>query len=101
LNNTGSEFSSDALAIAEFIMRWIGYLDAAISHVMILAGLGPERQTELLLVLTVVLVVLALRVLGGLLGWLTLIVLLLLLLHHIVPGILPPQVGPAPLQNAL
>ncbi len=70
-----------------FVLAFIGRVDAGLAHFMSSYHISPQWQLYILLVATVVLVVLALRLLGGLLGWAVLILLVLLLLHRVVPDV--------------
>ncbi|MDD2706209.1 MAG: hypothetical protein PHU07_12885 [Acidocella sp.] len=85
-------------------MRVIGIADNALGKGMTLLGVrDPSWQIYILLVVCTALVVLALRVLGGLLGWCLLLLLVLLLLHRIVPELASPGwvQAMAPLQAGL
>jgi hypothetical protein len=73
------------LTIFGIIMSFIGVIDSSLTSAMTHAGIDYHLQLVVILVITVVLVVGALRLVGGLLGWLLLILLALLLLHHAIP----------------
>lgn len=73
-------------------MRVVGIADNALGKGMTLIGVqNPSWQIYILLVVCAALVVLALRVLGGLLGWCVLLLLVLLLLHRLVPILASPD----------
>ena len=73
--------------IFALVMGFIGRIDASLTILMTNYGISPQWQLYILLTATVVLVVLALRLLGGLIGWAVLILLVLLLLHWVVPSL--------------
>jgi hypothetical protein len=102
LNNAVQYFVTCVLALCDMVMRFLGNIDAALDVVMTSAGIDAHWQFLIMLVVTVILVVLALRLVGGLLGWVVLILLVLLLLHRVVPGIASPgTVVPGQLANIL
>jgi len=68
------------------MMAFIGLIDVRLSEVMTRQGIGDQMQTVIILVVTVFLVLAALRFVGGLFGWLVLVLLSLLLLHHLIPA---------------
>ncbi len=70
------------------VMRVVGVVDGALAAVMTGAGIGPQHQVMLMLVVTAALVLFVLRALGGLLGWLVFLLLILLLMHRIMPTVL-------------
>jgi len=74
------------LGLFDAIMAFIGLIDFHLSDAMTREGIGDQLQSVILLVVTVFLVLLALRLVGGLFGWLVLILLSLLLLHHLIPA---------------
>jgi hypothetical protein len=96
-------FALGVLAACQFVMRGIGAIDNFFTNIMFSLGiLDPHIQAYILLALAAVLVVLALRVLGGLLGWVLLIFIVLLLVHRLVPGFsAPDSIVPGPLNGAL
>jgi len=96
------EFAAGVIALCYFVLHCVGFVDNGLIHLGDDAGLSPQRQLYVLLVLIAVLVVLALRTVGGLLGWFVLLFLVLLLLHRIVPGAdTPAGTFNTPLQNVM
>lgn len=90
------------LTIIAFVMSAIGLVDGALSHAMTSAGIPHDRQFVILVVFTLLLAVAAVRLLGGLLGWLCIILLVLMLLHHAVPVLQSPGTAvPSQLLHAL
>ena len=79
--------AAGVFVIFAFVMAFIGRIDAGLAHFMTSYHISPHWQLYILLIATVMLVVLALRLLGGLLGWAVLILLVLLLLHRVVPDV--------------
>jgi F0F1-type ATP synthase membrane subunit a len=89
--NAVHAFILGLLYICMEIMHVVGIVDDAAGRFLALVGIqDPQWQLYILLVLAAALVTLALRVLGGLLGWVCLLVLVLLLLHRLVPGLASP-----------
>lgn len=84
---------TDALALGivltcEVIMRWVGAVDDLFSSGMRAIGVVDLHiQLYILLVIVAFYVVLALRAVGGMVGWLMLFLAVLLLLHRAVPGV--------------
>jgi hypothetical protein len=74
------------LTLFSAVMSFIGLIDSVLTDWMTREGLDPHLQLVIILVVTVLLVVGALRLVGGLFGWLLLILLSLLLLHHVIPS---------------
>jgi len=102
LNQFVAYFANGIVALCYFVMHYVGIVDDALKRLGNQAGLDPQRQLYVLLVLIVVAVVLAMRTLGGFLGWIVLLLLLLLLLHRVVPGAdTPAGMFGTPLQNVL
>lgn len=90
MNDAVQYFVTSVLALCDMVMRFLGTIDAALGEVMTSVGIDAHWQFLIMLVVTVILVVLALRLVGGLLGWMVLILLVMLLLHRVVPGIASP-----------
>lgn len=86
MNNAVQYFVTGILALCELVMRFLGNIDDVLGGLMTSAGINPYWQLMIMLVVTVILVVLALRLVGGVLGWVVLLLLVLLLLHRVVPG---------------
>ena len=72
----------------ELIMRWVGAVDDLFSTGMRAIGVfDPHVQLYTLLAVIAFYVVLSLRAVGGLLGWVMLFFAVLLLLHRVEPGV--------------
>jgi hypothetical protein len=100
LNNTVQYFITGVLALCDMVMRFLGIIDDALGGIMASAGIDPHLQLLIMLIVTVMLVMLALRLVGGLLGWVVLLLLVMLLLHRIVPGMASPgMIVPGQLAN--
>jgi hypothetical protein len=76
------------LTLCVLVLHAIGFVDRGLGGAMTGAGIDPQRQMLVLAVLTIVMVGIALRFLGGLLAALLLVLLLLLLLHHAMPDVI-------------
>lgn len=99
-----NEFGSGIYYVAHVVMSGIGMVDNGFTTFMLAVGVAnPGLQLDSLLLMVVVGVVLAMRVIGGGLGWIVLLLCVLLLLHRIVPGLGAPGGLPvsSPLQNAI
>ncbi len=96
-------FAIGIVAFCEFIMHYVGIVDDLFSRLLILTGITNSKyQLYVFLIFMLALVVFALRILGGLLGWVVLILLVLMLLHRVVPGISTPGGAfDTPIQNVL
>ena len=90
MNSAVQYFVTGVLALCGMVMRFLGNIDDALGTVMTSVGVDPHWQFLIMLVVTVMLVVLALRLVGGLFGWVLLLLLVLLMLHRVVPGIAAP-----------
>jgi len=103
LSHLITDFAIGILAAAEFVMHYVGFADHGLFRLMIMAGvLNPIYQLYIFLALLVILAFVALRVIGGLLGWFILILLVLLLLDRVVPGLNTPEGAfQTPIQNVL
>lgn len=97
------EFAVGLVTICVFLMRGVGVIDDQFSGLMRAMGVvDPGWQLAILLGLMVFYVVLSLRAVGGMLGWVMLLFGVLLLLHRTVPGSSSPTMPiAAQLQNAL
>ena len=98
-----TSFTIGILTIVGFVMHYVGFADNGFTRLMIKAGIVyPRDQLYIYLAVMVILAFVALRVLGGMLGWVILILLVLLLLHRVVPGISAPNGAfQTPLQNVM
>jgi hypothetical protein len=68
------------------VMEAIGAVDAALAALMTAAGLPANLQVIILLVAAILLIIFAIRVLGGVFGVLLIILLILLIMHRLAPG---------------
>ena len=97
------EFAIGLVTICMVLMRGVGVIDDEFTRLMQTCGVfDPHWQLCILLGLTAFYVVLALRAVGGMLGWVMLFFAVLLLLHRTVPGLSAPQLpATVQLENAL
>ena len=77
--------------LIEFVLGAIGVADAFLAGLMTSAGLPPNLQTAVLIVVAVLLFIFAVRVLGRVFAFLILILLVLLILHRVFPGMQMPH----------
>jgi len=68
------------------VMEAIGAVDTALAALMTSAGLPANLQLIILLVAAILLIIFAIRVLGGVFGVLLIILLILLIMHRLAPG---------------
>lgn len=108
MGNALQSVLNEVVSLAGVVLHVAGAVNATASRFLTDFGIMPPYQLYLFLVLMVTLSVVALRSLGGLLGWLVVVVLLVLLLQRVVPGIGAPAAGSSPtapvvqpLRNAL
>jgi hypothetical protein len=88
------------LTIAEWVLGAIGVFDAFLAALMTSAGLPPNLQILVLVVVAIMLVVFAIRLLGPILSFLLIILLILLIAHRLVPGMqMPHSLLPGNWQN--
>lgn len=90
MNEAVQYFVMGILALCGMVMRFLSNIDDALGAVMTSVGIDPHLQFLIMLIATVMLVMLALRLVGGFFGWVVLFLLVLLLLHRVVPGIMTP-----------
>ena len=97
------QFAVGVVMICVMIMRGVGVVDDMFSGLMRSFGVyDPNWQLCILLGLIAFYVVLALRAVGGMLGWAMLFFAVLLLLHREVPSLSAPSMPVASqLQNTL
>jgi hypothetical protein len=87
------------LTLAGLVMEVIGIADAFLAALMTSAGIPPDIQIIILTAVAVLLVIFAIRSLGGVFSVLIIILLVLLVLHRVVPGLQVPHLNlPANLQ---
>jgi hypothetical protein len=86
------------LFLAGLVMTVIGVIDSYLSAIMTYAGLPPLFQTIILIAVALWLIVLAVRLLGGVFSGLIIVLLLLMVLHRLFPHleILPPNTHTTP-----
>ncbi len=86
---------SAILLLCTLVLEVISFVDAWLGVAMTRIGVPANAQTALLIGISLILVVLAIRRLGGVLAVLIIVLLVLLLLHQAMPGMHVP-VYPAP-----
>ncbi len=75
------------MTLVSLVMTVIGFLDALLAGLMSAVGIPPNVQFILLAVAAIMLVIAALRALGGLFAALIVVLLVLMLLHRLNPGL--------------
>jgi hypothetical protein len=80
-------FGTGVFALCGMVMGFFGDIDHALGGVMTSIGIGMQWQFLIMLVVTAMLAVPALRYVGGLLGWVMMLLLVLLLVDSAVPEI--------------
>ncbi len=68
------------------VMEAVGAVDTALAALMTSAGLPANLQVIILLVAAILLIIFAIRVLGGVFGVLLIILLILLIMHRLLPN---------------
>ena len=92
------------LALAGLVMEVIGAIDGLLAALMTSAGIPPQVQLILLIAMALVLVIAAIRLLGGIFAGLIVVLLVLLVVHQLLPGMEVPnfhQPGWLHLPNAM
>jgi hypothetical protein len=84
------------LFIGTLVLEFIGWVDGFLATLMTRAGINPNAQIALLIGVSIILAVAAIRRLGRLLTALVIVLLVLLLLHKAMPGMELPGAPPAP-----
>jgi hypothetical protein len=74
-------------ALAGLVMQFIAFIDGLLIGLMNDVHIPPQIQTILLVVVAIALVIMAIRLLGGVFAALIVILLLLLVLHRVDPGL--------------
>lgn len=99
-----NEFGGGIFYVARLLMSGVGVVDNGFTIFMQAVGVAnPGLQLDFLLLMVVAMVVLAMRLIGGGIGWFILLLCMLLLLHRVLPGMSGPggiSVA-SPLQNAM
>jgi hypothetical protein len=91
LNHAIETITAIIMMLFGLVMEVIGVVDTALAGLMTSVGLPANLQVIVLLVAAVLLIIFAIRVLGGVFGVLLVILLLLLIVHRLVPGMLVPH----------
>ncbi len=84
------------LTLAQLVLEAIGIADAFLAALMTSVGLPPNLQIVVLIVVAVMLIVFAIRALGGVFAFLIIVLLLLLIVHRLVPGMQVPHSALSP-----
>ena len=79
------------MTLADLVMAFIGFIDGMLAALMSSAGIPPNVQLILLVVAALILVVYAVRALGGIFAGLIVVLLILLVLSKAFPGMHVPQ----------
>ncbi len=88
------------MTLVGLVLEAIGIIDAFLAALMTAAGMPPNVQLVVLIVAALLLMVFAIRVLGGIFGVLLIVLLMLLIMHRLLPGMqLPHGSLPAELQQ--
>src|SRR6202044_1389612 len=74
------------MTLAHVVMAFIGFIDRVLSAQMTSAGIPPHVQLIVLVGAAGVLVIFAIRALGGVFAGLIIVLLVLLLLYKVFPG---------------
>ena len=74
------------MTLAHVVMAFIGFIDRFLAAQMTSAGIPPNVQLIVLVAAAVVLVIFAIRALGGVFAGLIIVLLVLLLLYKVFPG---------------
>ena len=80
--------------LAGLVMQLIASIDQILVHAMVAAHIPQNIQTVLLVVVAVALIVLAIRLFGGVFAVLITLLLLLLVLHRLDPSLVMPHSAP-------
>jgi hypothetical protein len=84
------------LTLAGLVMAVVGAIDGFLVTVMSAAGLPPLLQLLIIIAVGIWVVVMALRLLGGVFALLLLILFVLMLVHWLMPGTAGHWPHPAP-----
>ncbi len=77
--------------LAELVLEAIAFADAFLAALMTSAGLPGTLQIAVLIFVALLLIVFALRALGGVFAVLLIVLLILLIAHRMFPGMQPPH----------
>ena len=75
------------LRLVAAVMAVIGVVEDALRRLLVEAGIRGELQSAILVVVAILLIIAAIRLLGGVFGFLITILLLLLILNVLMPGL--------------
>jgi hypothetical protein len=84
--------------ICAAILELVGLIDGFLASLMARAGIPPNAQVALLLAISIIIVIAAVRKLGTLISVLIIVLLVLLMLHKVLPG---KEIGPVTLPGNL
>ena len=88
MGGNGNAFNDLISSIAATVMSIAGAVDGILVTFMVLVGIvEPQWQVCFLLIFVSLMVMLVMRTLGGLFGWLALLFAAVLLLHYAVPAL--------------
>ena len=79
------------LRLIAAVMAVIGVVEVALRRLLVNAGIHGELQSAILIVVAIMLIVGALRLLGGVFGLLITVLLVLLILNLLMPGLHIPM----------
>jgi hypothetical protein len=75
--------TSIILALFGLVMEAVGVIDGALAALMTAAGLPPNLQVIVLLLVAVLLIIFAIRLLGSVFGVLLILLLVMLIVHRL------------------
>jgi hypothetical protein len=79
------------LRLAAAVMAVIGVIEAALRRMLVDAGIHGELQSAILIVMAILLIFAAVRLLGGVFGFLITVLLVLLIINLLMPGLHVPM----------
>ena len=74
------------LRLVAAIMAVIGVIEVALRRLLVQAGVNGELQSAVLIVVAILLIIAAIRLLGGVFGLLITVLLILLIVNLLMPG---------------
>ena len=75
------------LRLIAAVMAVIGVIEVALRRLLVDAGVNGELQSAVLIVVAIMLIIGALRLLGGVFGFLITVLLVLLIINLLMPGL--------------
>jgi hypothetical protein len=75
------------LRLVAAVMAVVGVIELALRRVLVDAGINGELQSAVLIIVAILLIVAALRLLGGVFGVLITLLLVLLIVNLLMPGL--------------